>query len=413
MKTLAIVTHRRLDGERSGSKTYLYRMMTLIKEAGYSLTIVILPTTTFSNLPWAYITADFQEEAEIIWPGAIKFGNRYITFSVTVWARFIRRLGRELLRKAKIGPKRWHSIKSNLAAVPPANELEIVASHLKKLSPDAVMVEYSSLGPLLRLLPDNIGKSLILHDSFAAREEQFATRGEPSDYPDPPTLNDEALRMVGTDHLYHASLDELEQFKGIMAASCQHLWFRPTAPVFREATKARETAELLYIGGRHKGSLDAINHFLEEIWPLVLSNTPTTKLNIVGPIGFTIEKSLLTNGVKVWGLVDDLTEFSGPDMIGLLPTRLQSGISIKVGEYLGLGLPIVTYPVGISGFGDLLNGVVHTCASTNDFANKVVELLKSPQLRQKTSDVGLHIAETDLQNPEIVEALKRLGSGQT
>jgi glycosyltransferase involved in cell wall biosynthesis len=165
---------------------------------------------------------------------------------------------------------------------------------------------------------------------------------------------------------------------------------------------------LLYIGANQQGSRDAITHFLTDIWPMVRAGAPNTELNIVGPVGRTISKELITDGVNILGRVEHLTDFAGPDMIGLLPTQLMSGISIKVGEYLGMGVPIVAYPAGIDGYGAALSGIVQLADTPDRFAAQTLALLSDRDARRTISQAGLEAAETVLQNPDVVEALRGL-----
>jgi len=410
MKTLMLITHRRLDAEQSGSKTYLRRMIGLAQEAGFRVRIVCLPATTFSSRPWGQISAQFSEQAEIVWPGTLRFGKTYWSVASRVWLRFGWRLAQEALTRLKFGPASWKTPWSNLAAVPPKSELARIQRIIRKNKPDSVMVEYSSLGPVLKGLPDTLPKSLLVHDSFAARHELFISRNERSDYPDPPSFAQEAERMAGADFVFHASVNELERFEALLPTS-SHVWFRPTALVHRGQLTKRPAAQLLYIGANQQGSRDATSHFLRDIWPTVRAKAPDTELNIVGPVGRTIAKSLVTEGVKVLGRVEHLTDFAGPDMIGLLPTQLMSGISIKVGEYLGMGVPIVAYPAGIDGYGAALEGIVQLAETPDAFAAQTLALLSDSDARRAISEAGLTAAETVLQNPDVVEALRGLRPG--
>lgn len=410
MKTLMLITHRRLDAEQSGSKTYLRRMIGLAQEAGFRVCIVCLPATTFSSRPWGKISPHFSEAAEIVWPGTLKFGETFWSLAPSVWMKFGRRLFQEILAKLKFGPVSWRRIKSNLATVPPKSELARMRRIIMKDAPDSVMVEYSSLGPILKDLPSTLAKSLLVHDSFAARHELFASRNEPSDYPDPPSFAEEADRISDADFVFHASINELERFEALLPTA-KHIWFRPTAPVHREKLTERPAAQLLYIGANQQGSRDAITHFLRDIWPLVRAGAPDAELNIVGPVGRTIEKPLITGGVNLLGRVEHLTDFAGPDMIGLLPTQLMSGISIKVGEYLGMGVPIVAYPAGIDGYGAALEDVVQLADTPDAFAVQTLALLSDRDARREISEAGLKAAETVLQNPDVVDALQGIKHG--
>ena len=95
-------------------------------------------------------------------------------------------------------------------------------------------------------------------------------------------------------------------------------------------------------------------------------------------------------------------------MIGLVPTRLASGISIKVGEYLGMGVPTIAYEAGIDGYGKTLDGVVAKAATPGDFARQTLDILEDADARKTRSEAGLKLAETELQNPDVIEALLQL-----
>ncbi len=410
MPKLVIATHRRLDGARSGSKTYLLRMLDLAADAGFELQILCLPRWTFSSRPWARTDQAFSDCAEVVWPGTFKAAGRYWTAAPSVWARFATRLGQEGLKRAKIGPAGWHAPWSNLGATPSARELDQAARAVLALDPDAVMVEYSSLAPLLARLPAVIGKAVLVHDSFAARAARFRARGEPSDYPNPPSFEEEASRMAAADVIYHASVSELDRFSPLLPKA-DHVWFRPTAPVRRNAVTTRPPAHLFYLGADQKGSRDAITHFLAEIWPMIRADRPDARLDIIGRVGANIPLELVTDGVELVGEVEDLGELAGPDRIGLAPTRLASGISIKIGEYLGIGAPVIAYPTAVEGYGNALKGVVATPETPAAFACEAVRLLSDADLRAERSAAGLAAAETVLDNDEVSASLARLAAG--
>lgn len=407
-RRLLIVTHRRLDAERSGSKTYLRRMIDLAEAEGLSVWILCLPRTTFSNRPWAEIDSPFRGGIEVHWPGTQQIGGRYWARSPLVWARFGWRLVQAVLRRLPFTPENWSRPWSNLSQVPSAGELDKAAEAIQRLDPDAVMVEYSSLGPLLGRIGQGPGKAILMHDAFSARAELFLARGEDMDFTELPDFEAETARMRGADVLFHASVNELERFAEVLPR-VRHVWFRPSAPLRRDALKRRERPGLVYVGANQKGSRDAIAHFLSEIWPLVRASVPEARVNIVGPVGETLPGDLIGEGVDILGTVPDLAAFAGPDMIGLVPTRLASGISIKVGEYLGMGAPIVAYRTGIDGFGDRLEGAVMVAEDRPEaFAAATVRLLQDPALRRRASEAGLVRAEALFNNGEVRAALRRL-----
>jgi glycosyltransferase involved in cell wall biosynthesis len=131
---------------------------------------------------------------------------------------------------------------------------------------------------------------------------------------------------------------------------------------------------------------------LREIWPLVLGRAPHARLRIFGRIAETVRLPL-PDGVTAEGPVADLAVLAGPDMIGLAPTRLASGISIKIADYLALGQPVVSYPAGVAGFGDALQSAIALADTPEGFAQATAELLADPSLRHARSQAGLSLVE--------------------
>ncbi|MEL6258480.1 MAG: glycosyltransferase [Pseudomonadota bacterium] len=407
MSRLVIATHRRLDTEKSGSKTYLKRLVDLAETRGFEVAFVCVPEATFSNRPWATIDPAFAVGRAIAWPGAFKSGDAWISLSPKVWSRFIWRLFQEVFIRLRLGPESWRRPWANLSTPPTSRDLHRTAKAVTALKPDIVVVEYSAMGPLLPRLPKSIGTALLVHDSFAARAELFEARGERLDSAERPDFATEAARFNMADVVLHASVNELERFSEL--ASCaEHLWFRPTAPVRRDALRRLDAPRLVYIGADQQGSRDAITHFLADLWPGIRNATPSTRLEIIGPVGATLDKSLLTDGVDVLGRVDDLADYGGPDRIGLAPTRLASGISIKIGEYLGLGLPIVAYRTGVDGYGSTLDGILNPTETPNEFVEETLRLVNDRDLRRTRAEAGLDLAETLLSNDDVANRLVQL-----
>jgi hypothetical protein len=111
-------------------------------------------------------------------------------------------------------------------------------------------------------------------------------------------------------------------------------------------------------------------------------------------------------GVKPLGRVAELSIIGGSSSIGLAPTRFASGVSIKVAEYLQLGMACVAYPVALDGFGSELDDLVDVVEGPDAFADRVVALLRNDALRTERAARGHAEAPKRLDNADVVAYLR-------
>ncbi|MFC7290035.1 glycosyltransferase family 4 protein [Hirschia litorea] len=394
-KRLAVfVTNRRLDDMRSGSAVYLRTCMDAAIQAGYEARIVCIPETAIGNKVWCKVQSEFSDRAEILWPSTFKVGQTYVSTSPSVWGRFIWRLGVAGLSKLKMNLGGLTKVRSSLGVVPSISELQRTAKIVKDLKPEMVVVEYSSLGPLFSLLPDVKSKIVFHHDLFSHRAKTFKESGREPDHFEL-SFDEELARFKHANGFIYASRNELEAVKK-QRPDAIHAWLRPMVTTRRDALKPRDEACAVYVGANHAGNRDALVHFLDEIWPLVLKDVPSARLKVVGDIGHATPSAATTANVDVLGRIPDLADLAGPDAIGIASTRLASGVSIKIAEYLALGMPVVSYPMGVDGFGSALDAAVLRADTPREYADHMIELFKSKEKRAQYAEAAFATAETEL-----------------
>lgn len=398
------VTNRRLDDMRSGSAVYLRTCMDAAKEAGFETQIVCIPETAIGNKAWARVQDEFSDRAKIHWPSTAKVGGNYVSTSPKVWGRFIWRVLVAGLKKAKINLGPLTKVTSLLGVVPSKSELESTAELVKSLNPEMVVVEYSSLGPLLSLLPDVKKKSVFHHDLFSHRAKTFRESGREPDHFEL-SFEDEIARFKDANGFIYASRNELDAVKKVRP-DAEHAWLRPVVQTRRDALQQRDEACAVYVGANHAGNRDALVHFLDEIWPLVLESVPAARLKIVGDIGHATPSAATTPNVDILGRIPDLADLAGPDAIGIASTRLASGVSIKIAEYLALGMPVVSYPMGLDGFGAALDAAVMRADTPRDYADCMIELFNSKEMRAEKAEAAFKTAEIELSHSGLEDLFK-------
>ena len=99
-------------------------------------------------------------------------------------------------------------------------------------------------------------------------------------------------------------------------------------------------------------NFDAALHFAADVLPLVRKARPATRFRVVGRIEpDDAERLGALDGVDVTGEVDAVADAVHGTAVGVAPLRIGAGVQNKVLEYFALGLPCVSTPLALEGFG--------------------------------------------------------------
>lgn len=397
--TITIVIGRRLDEPTSGSSVYLMSFLKLAKQSNLRIRVVAAPVRSFGTRPWMRLHADFIALIDnFVWDGSVRFGTIFLSTSLSLWARLI--------------PRFWFTVKSylsgNAGAKPlsqlgmelPEREKKGVQNAIRRERSDIVVTEYNSLGAVLEDIPAR-SKAIFLHDLFSLRAESFRASGLPPDHIDI-SLTDEAKRCRFADVLIHASANELHHLAEHLPRK-QHYWMSPRFPDALIKSSTDEPARAVFIGVRHGGNSDALAYLLDTIWPKVRAQLPATELWVVGTVGQLVPKDIADGplGIRVLGKIDDLAEIGGRQSIGLAPTTTASGVSIKVVEYMSLGMPALVLPGALTGYDHLLDDYVIKTETDDAFCSALIRLLKDEELRKRTAARAFEDVPNLLSNHEL------------
>ena len=152
-----------------------------------------------------------------------------------------------------------------------------------------------------------------------------------------------------------------------------------------------DTKKICFIG--HMQSLqnqDAVIHFVNDIFPLILAKKPDMKFYVVGAHP---PKSILKldNGKNIFvtGFVEDLNKFVADSCIAVAPVQIAAGIQNKVLVALANGIPVVLTSLIAKAIPELHDG--ENCFIRDDsqsFADSCIELLNNQQLRTNIREQG-------------------------
>jgi glycosyltransferase involved in cell wall biosynthesis len=134
--------------------------------------------------------------------------------------------------------------------------------------------------------------------------------------------------------------------------------------------------------------------FCKEIWPKILHQFPKLKLLVVG-IGELPEKysdTYSTTSTEFTGAVDDVKPYYNKAAVSIVPLLTGSGTRLKILEAMGMGVPVVSTTIGAEGIDYKDGKEILIADEENDFANKIIGLLKDMNKREKVSTEARKLA---------------------
>jgi glycosyltransferase involved in cell wall biosynthesis len=154
-------------------------------------------------------------------------------------------------------------------------------------------------------------------------------------------------------------------------------------PARAELGIAEHERVLLFLAGRAKHNLEAARWLEEEVMPKL---DESHVLLVVGRVSPAKEESRDGARVLRLGFVEHLPPIFAAADVALNPVMTGSGSSVKVMDYLGAGLPIVSTPIGARGFASAAERI--RVAEPADFAGAISETLASlaPRAYEETSE---------------------------
>jgi glycosyltransferase involved in cell wall biosynthesis len=156
----------------------------------------------------------------------------------------------------------------------------------------------------------------------------------------------------------------------------------------RAKQEFQEPTPIIVFGGSLdvKMNQDAVLWFSASILPLIKQRIADVRFWIVGRDPSPEVKKLgQRQGIKVTGTVADVREYYRQARVFVVPLRFGGGTKLKTLEAMAMGLPIVSTEVGAQGLDIKWGREIFIADRPEDFADRVVELLKD---RDRADQMG-------------------------
>jgi glycosyltransferase involved in cell wall biosynthesis len=142
----------------------------------------------------------------------------------------------------------------------------------------------------------------------------------------------------------------------------------------------REPYTLLFLGSfRHMPNVEALQWFLQEVFPRIRKEEPRARLVIVGsdpPPRHSLRES---EAIEMIGFVEDVREPLMRYSVFVCPILAGSGVRVKLLEAFAAGIPVVSTRMGAEGLADKDGDICALADDPGAFAAHVVHLLRHPQ----------------------------------
>ena len=150
-----------------------------------------------------------------------------------------------------------------------------------------------------------------------------------------------------------------------------------------------ERSGVAFIGGyRHQPNVDAVEYFLDEIWPSVHAAMPGIQFFAIGADMPSHLRQRADEGFVAVGHVDELRPWLERVRLTVAPLRFGAGVKGKVLSSLAHGVPCIMTTVSAEGMDAVESGSVIT-DDTAAFAEQVVRLHRDAKAWREYSEAGM------------------------
>jgi len=133
---------------------------------------------------------------------------------------------------------------------------------------------------------------------------------------------------------------------------------------------------------------DGISWFCREVWPLIMADSPSCHLDVVGLGDELVTEVTNTVGTEFHGYVQSLATVVDRAAALVVPLRVGGGTRIKILEAWSMGLPVVSTTIGAEGLGVQGSKSALVADSPQALANQCLAVLRDPELRNRLALAG-------------------------
>jgi glycosyltransferase involved in cell wall biosynthesis len=144
----------------------------------------------------------------------------------------------------------------------------------------------------------------------------------------------------------------------------------------------------------YRPNVDAVLWFVDEVWPKIRAERPSTTFTIVGQKPHArLERLKSEPGITLTGWVDRIEPYLAGAKVFVLPFRVGSGTRLKLIEAMAAGKALVSTAVGAEGFPVEHNRELLLVDEAEGMGTAVLHLLNQPEERQRLGQAAQQFAQ--------------------
>lgn len=178
---------------------------------------------------------------------------------------------------------------------------------------------------------------------------------------------------------------------------------------FRAIPGIERPNSLVFAGAMSRyANASAMLLFAENIWPLLKRVRPEVTMDVVGghPPAQLRALAARDRNFRVHGFVSDVRPHISAAAVYVCPIMDGGGTKLKLLDALAMGKAIVAHPIACEGLALRDGAEVMLARDPEEFVKKTVELLNSPDLRERLSRNARSLAETSYSHTVIGQILR-------
>ena len=156
-----------------------------------------------------------------------------------------------------------------------------------------------------------------------------------------------------------------------------------------------ERRSIGFIGGfAHPPNVDAVDWFLDEVWPRVRAVDERAEFALAGSkMPDRFRKLHGRDGISVLGFVESLPEYFNRIRLSVVPLRVGAGAKGKVAASLAAGVPCVSTPVGVEGMQLEAGREIAVAETAEALAARILQVFEDEDEWTRYREQGLAYAD--------------------
>ncbi len=215
---------------------------------------------------------------------------------------------------------------------------------------------------------------------------------------------EERMIFQQMDFIATLSIDDEQKLKKITTTKITHI---PVSATIQTPIEPTNVPAFCFLGIMDwTPNVEAVNWFLESIFPEILLKIPQATFHIAGKYSEGKVEWKNKKNVQVHGFVPDLAEFMQNTGIFVAPLLSGSGVKIKVMEAMSFGMPCVLTSKGAEGL--ILPSNYTISMDKAGFIQQCIDLYESTEKRTELGKLGWQTMNAFYAAEKVQDALKNL-----